>query len=242
VGRMGEGATSPLIDAIAEAKSRVTRRAILDRLIAIGPSVGTLVTDRLRADQRWYVQRNMLTVLREAKCGLDQVQLDKYVGHGDARVRREATQLIMQNPAQRERALAAALRDSDVGMLKIGLKEARESMPESVIPILAKRVVDPAFPPEFRTSALQLLARSNSLVALDVLLRFVSGGTSLLGKTKLAPKTPEMLIALSGLARAWPTEKRAASLLAVARDSKDPQIAQAASARPVEVKELADDE
>jgi hypothetical protein len=228
---MGDAAASALIDALADSKSRATRRGLLDRLSAIGTAIGPLVSSRLQGDERWYVQRNMLTVLREAKCDLSGVQLEKYTGHADARVRREATQLLFNDPVGRDRALASALRDSDVGMLKVGLKAARESMPESVVPILAKRVVDPQFPPEFRTSALQLLARSSSVLALEALLRFAMTGTSLLGKPKLAPKSPEMLIALSGLARTWPNERRAAPLLAAAREQRDGDIAEAAAAR-----------
>ncbi|MGQ0561030.1 MAG: hypothetical protein ACT443_04055 [Gemmatimonadota bacterium] len=227
---MGEGAAAALLDALAEAKSRTIRRGLLDRLGALGPNVGPLVITRLNSDDRWYVQRNMLTVLREAKCSLSGVALEKYTAHADARVRREATQLQFNDPAERDRALAAALRDTDVGMLKFGLRAARASMPESVVPILARRVVDPAFPPEFRAAALNLLARSNSMLALEALLRFAMGGTTLLGKPKLAPKSSEMLIALAGLARAWPNERRAAPLIALARESKDPEIARAAAA------------
>lgn len=229
--RMGDGAAPALLDALVEAKTRPTRRGLLDRLVAFGPAITPLVISRLKSDERWYVQRNMLTVLREAGCPLDQVPLEKMSTHADARVRREATQLQFQNPAERDRALVAALRDNDVAMLKIGLKAARSALPESAVPILAKRVIDPAFPPEFRTSALQLLARSSSVLALEALLRFALGGTTLLGKLKLAPKSPEMLIALSGLARSWASERRAAPLLALARESKDAEIAAAATAR-----------
>ena len=225
--RMGAGAAAALLDALGEAKTRETRRGLLDRLIAIGPEVGPLVAGRLKSDARWYVQRNMLMVMREARCSTKDVPLDQYTAHADPRVRREATHLQFNDPVDRDRALAAALRDGDIGMLKIGLKAARTSMPESVVPILARRVVDPSFPPEFRTSALQLIARSNSMLALESLLRYVMGGTTLLGKPKLAAKTPEMLIALAGLARSWQNERRAAPLIALARDSKDPEIANA---------------
>lgn len=225
--RMGAGAAPALLDAVAESKTRETRRGLLDRLVAIGPDVAPLVAAKLNADARWYVQRNMLMVLREAGCTTKGIPLDKYVSHTDPRVRREATHLQFNDPVDRDRALAAALRDGDIGLLKLGLRAARTNMPESVVPILAKRVVDPNFPPEFRTSALQLLARSNSMLALESLLRFVMGGTTLLGKPKLAPKTPEMLIALSGLARSWSNERRAAPLIALAVDSKDADIANA---------------
>lgn len=229
--RMGDAAAPALLDALVEAKTRPTRRGLLDRLVAFGPAIAPLVISRLKSDERWYVQRNMLTVLREAGCPLEQVPLVKLSTHADARVRREAMQLQFQIPAERDRALISALRDNDVAMLKIALKAARTALPESAVPILAKRVVDPAFPPEFRTSALQLLARSSSVLALEALLRFALGGTTLLGKLKLAPKSPEMLIALSGLARSWATERRAAPLLALARESRDAEIAAAAATR-----------
>lgn len=228
--RMGEGASTSLLDAVADSKSRATRRFLLDRLGAIGPSIGTPISERLKQEERWYVQRNLLIVLRESGADVSAIPLEKYTQHADARVRREAMQLMMLNPLERDRALASALRDSDVAMLKVGLKAARDNMPESVVPILAKRVIDPEFPPEFRTSALQLLSRSTSILGLEALLRFVMGGTTILGKQKLAPKSPEMLIALSGLARAWPNERRAMSLVALARDSKDPDIVKAAAA------------
>jgi hypothetical protein len=242
---MGDAAGGALLDALVEAKTRDARRGLLDRLAKIGPSIAPLVVNKLKSDQRWFVQRNMLTVLREAGCPLDQVPLDLLVNHADARVRREATHLQFQNPAERDRALLAALRDSDASMIKIGLKAARTALPEAAVPILAKRVLDPAFPPEFRTSALQLLARSSSVLALESLLRYVSGGTTLLGKPKLAAKTPEMMIALSGLARTWPNERRAAPLIALARESKDRDIVAAAMPGPkpaTPVKDALDDD
>lgn len=225
---MGEAVAPALLDGLVDAKSRATRRGLLDRLVTMGPGIGPMVADRLKSDERWYVQRNMLTLLREAKCPMDQVQLEKYTTHADARVRREATQILFSLPMERDRALAAALRDTDPALLKVALRAARESMPESIVPILAKRVADADFPPEFRTSALHLLTRSSSVLALEALLRFALGGTTLLGKPKLAGKSPEMLIAISGLARVWPNERRASGLIALARESKDPEIAKAA--------------
>jgi hypothetical protein len=103
-------------------------------------------------------------------------------------------------------------------------------LPEAAVPILTKRVIDPRFPAEFRTSVLQLLSRSQSVLGLEVLLGYAGGGKTLLGKPVLAPKSPEMLIALSGLARVWANERRAADLLARARKSEDPEIVAALTA------------
>jgi hypothetical protein len=121
---------------------------------------------------------------------MKQVPLVQYSTHADARVRREVAQLMFQNPLERDKAIIAALRDNDVNLLKVGLKAARTHLPEAAVPILAKRVFETGFPPEFRTTVLQLLGRSTSVLALEALLRFVVGGTTLMGKPKLATKSP----------------------------------------------------
>ena len=241
---MGVRATVPLLDALADAGTRTTRRGILDRLARIGPDVGTEVIMRLKSDERWYVQRNMFTVLREAKCDLKDVPLERYTNQGDARVRREAMQLRLADPLDRDKALTAALRSTDAGMMKIGLRAARVMMSDGVAPVLSKRVVEPDFPAELRGPALHVLARANSTVTLDAFLKFASSGTSLLGKPKLAAKSPEMLAALGGLARRWPTEKRAARIIEMAKASKDPDIinAVAGDVRPAFEEVNVDDE
>ena len=226
--RMGEAASTVLLEAVAESKSRETRRNLLDRIVTIGPAICPQVIDRLGKDERWFVQRNMLTILRETKCPASQIPLEKFLTHTDPRVRREAMQLQFNDPVLRDRALLNALRETDSQIVKVALQAARSGLPEAAVPILAKRVAEPDFPAEFRTAALQLLGRSNNILALEALLRFAMSGTTLLGKPKLANKSPEMLIALAGLARAWPNDRRAAPLIAAARESKDREIASAA--------------
>jgi hypothetical protein len=172
----------------------------------------------------------MLHLMNEANCPIDKLPLEVYQKHADPRVRREAAQLSFKDPMARDRALAASFRDADPSLIRAALKDARQGLPDAAVPILAKRILETDFPPEFRVPALQLLARSKSLLALDALLKFVAGGTTLLGKPKLAPKSPEMLTALKGLARSWRSERRASPLVALAASSPDPHIAAAAAA------------
>jgi hypothetical protein len=226
--RMGESASNALLDGIADSKNRDTRRGLLQRIVKLGPTITPLVIDRLRKDERWFVQRNMLAILRDLKASTSQIPIEKYLTHSDPRVRREAMQLQFADPAQRDRALLNALRETDSQIVKIALQACRHGMPEAAVPILAKRVVEADFPAEFRPAALHLIGRSNNILALEALLRFGMGGTTLFGKPKLADKSPEMLIALSGLARSWPNDRRAGPLLATARESKDREIAAAA--------------
>lgn len=223
---LGGNATKPLLDELVEATNRGTRRAIMDRLVKMGPEIGPLVQERL-GDNRWYVVRNMISLLRESGCEIDQNVLDRFAMHEDARVRREMLQLRMENPALRAAALATALQDKDKGVMRAALQAARANLPPGAIAVLAKRVVESDFPPEFRVMSLYLLGKSGHVAALDALLAYAGGGKTILGKVKLANKSPEMLAALSGLARSWSSERRARELLDVAEKSKDEQIVNA---------------
>lgn len=223
VNHLGLNATKPLLDELVDAQTRTTRRAIMDRLVKLGPDIGPLVQERLH-DSRWYVVRNMISLLRECGCAVDHSLLDRFASHEDPRVRREMLQLRMENPALREAALASGLADKDKSVLRAALQSARSNMPQSAVPGLAKRVLDNDFPDEFRVMALFLLGKSGHIAALDSLLAYASAGKSLLGKVKLAPTSPEMLAAISGLARSWRNERQARLVLDVAEKSKDQQV------------------
>jgi hypothetical protein len=227
---MGIAAAKPMLEVLAESRSRATRRAVLERLAALGPDIAPLVEARLR-DTRWFVVRNMLGLLREAGCVQSMHVVGRFLTHVDPRVRREAVQLLLANPQAADDALMVGLKDADKTVLRAALQAARSRLPESAVPVLAERVVrDVEFPPEFRVMALHILGRSASSLALDALLAFAQGGKSFLGRPRLGNKTPEMLAALSGLARGWSHERRAKGLIDVALRSKDVQITAAVRA------------
>jgi hypothetical protein len=223
--RMGDTAPGVLLESITESRNPEVRRGLLERISQFGPDIIPLVVGRLKNDERWYVQRNMLAILRDLKAPASLIAIERYLTHSDPRVRREAMQLQFNDPLQRDRALMIAFKENDNQTLKLALQSARHGFPDVAVPVLAKRVAEPGFPPEFRMVALQLLARTRSMLALEALLRFVAGGTTLLGKPKLAAKSPEMLIALTWLARNYAADRRVAPLLAIARESKDRDIA-----------------
>jgi hypothetical protein len=226
-------AANVLLEELVESQARLTRRYLMERLARYGTELRPLVEARLK-DSRWFVQRNMLSLLRSTKCPADIQLATKFMAHKDARVRREAVLWCLDTPATRDEAMVAALSDTDVTVLRPAMQAARGHFPASAAPILSKRVMDPAFPPEFRVLGLTLLGRSGSILALEALLHFAQNGRTLLGKPRLAPKSPEMLAALSGLARSWDTERRAAVLLELARKSRDTEIAAAAVDPPEE--------
>ena len=226
---LGEAAAPLLLDRLATAESRAVRRGVFDRLARLGGRIGPLAWSRLN-DRRWFVQRNVLALLGELQYWPEGAPMDEWVRHRDPRLRKEAVRALLRMPKHRERALAQTLRDeTDRQTLRTALAVALERVPESVVPVIVKRLDDGTLPPDLRVAAVRLLRSSRSALALEALLRLVEGGRSMIGRTKLAPKSSDMLAALRALAAAWPTERRAAAVLERARSSRDADIARAAA-------------
>jgi hypothetical protein len=224
---LGLSAARVMLEMLAESRSRATRRYLLDRLAALGPEVRPLAEGRLK-DNRWFVLRNLIALFRAAGSPADPASADRLLKHSDPRVRREAVLWCLESPGMRERAMNEAIADGDASLLRPALQAARADFPASLVPVLARRLLHPDFPPEFRVPAIQLLGQSGSVLAVEPLLHYVQNGLNFLGKPRLAARTPEMMAALRALAKRWPGERRVQPLLEAARASRDPEVAAAA--------------
>ena len=80
--------------------------------------------------------------------------------------------------------------------------------------------------------AIRCLTSSTSPLSRSTLLELVTDGTTLFGKTKMAPKSSLMLEALRVLTAQWDNRAEAAEVLKLARGSKDPDVRGAAGAAP----------
>jgi len=221
--RLGERAADPLLDTLAEAEVRATRRAVLDRLKGLGPALGPNITGRL-GDERWYVKRNLLTLLDELPklpAGFSALQ---WLSHEDARVRLEAFKLGLKAPEERDRAIIQALADPEPRLTRMALIAARQGIPARAVPRVIALANNRQIPWELRLQAIRVLGGSRSPHAVEVLLAMTDGGRTLLRRPKLPPKSPELLAALSALATGWGVEPRATAVLARAALSSDPEI------------------
>jgi hypothetical protein len=151
----------------------------------------------------------------------------RYTWYEDRRVRREALALAMRDGRLRDWALAEALSDEDERLARMALGEIQDRVPETVVPILVNRVVRGDRPSEVKALAADALGNSRSSLAREALLELASGGRSLFGR---AETSPDMLEALSVLARAWPDHPDAQKVLRWARRSKDEAIRHAVGA------------
>jgi hypothetical protein len=152
----------------------------------------------------------------------------RYLGHDDGRVRREAYRFLMQLPAERDRAVCAALVDADPRNLRHGVTAAREKMPAAAVALVVQRLNDETLPADLRVALLRTLEGTRSPLALDALLRSATSGKALFGGVKIASGSPETIAAIRILAADWGGHPRATDVLNRARKSRDPQLKAAA--------------
>jgi hypothetical protein len=218
-----------LLDALAASPNRATRRKLLDRIAQANVDISTLVASRLD-DERWYVQRNMLLLLERLRRVPPGFSALPWTQHADDRVRYQAIRLQLMIPEEREAALYAALEDSDERIIRVGLLALQEDFDFALVAPVAQLATDQRREDELRVHAVRALAQSRESVALDALLHVVDGGRTILGRPRLAPRSPVVLAALRALAVAWAFNPRAKDVLALAQRSADPDIRQAAEA------------
>jgi len=222
--RLQVDAFEPLLDVLGASESRTTRRGLLDRLTRAPRELGPVIATRLAREMPWYVTRNLLLILDGLPALPAGLSTAAFIAHQDARVRREALKVSLKVPADREPALIGALRDDDPRTVRLALTHALEDCPPPALPLITQIALDQAMTSELRVLAIKVLGRVHSTVALNTLLQLADGGTSWLGRAKLAVRSLELLAALMALAAGWRNDGRAAAILALAAASKDPDI------------------
>ncbi len=114
--------TSLLLDLLAEERDRDTRLFLLDILKDMGKNQLALVGEQL-SDRRWFVVRNAVRILGDAKTEQALAFLHKVADHKDARIREEVISSLI-NIGGRKAAgiLARYLKDKDPGLQVLALR------------------------------------------------------------------------------------------------------------------------
>ena len=198
--RTGAAAAPPMLDVLTASESSQTRRILLDRLTRVGSGVGPLAAERLQ-DASWFVQRNMLVILRGLPvlpAGFDARPLAE---HPDARVRREALRILFIQPTARDRAICQALTDTDERNVRLGLNAALDGCPDAAVPLVASLAARGASEDQ-RVAAIRALGAAPSRAGVEALLAIVTPKRRMLWRKKPA-ETPEYraaIVALKGKA------------------------------------------
>jgi len=135
--RGGEGYVPPLLDRLAVEENMSLRRYCIDRLLELKPPV-SLLLERL-SDDRWYVIRNILVLLRALADPSICRHLHRLTRHPHPRVRHEAIRTLTSlGDREADRILLSLLKSDDEEQIISGLQLAEKSSnPEVFRTILA---------------------------------------------------------------------------------------------------------
>lgn len=228
VSHLGMDAANSLLDHLGRTDDRSARASLMKQLLALGPRIGEVAVDRLR-NAPWYLQRNILVLIGRLGSWPQGFSPLSYAAHSDPRIRREGIKLLLESPAHQPEGVLLGLRDVDEGIVGVALRAALESCPPDAIPLLAAMALDARRPVEIKVPALRILARTRTPAALTVLLALAQHRRRWF-RRRLASKSPELLVAIAGLAGYWNDDPTATEVLAYARQHSDPEIR--AAARP----------
>ncbi len=109
---LGPRAVNALIDLLAEEEGRNRRRLLVGLLTRIAADDPAAIVNRL-SDDRWYVVRNLLTVLRETSTATASEAVITATDHPDGRVRLEALRVLGTTDSGAVKRLAKAFADDD---------------------------------------------------------------------------------------------------------------------------------
>ncbi|GAB4281013.1 MAG: hypothetical protein Kow0092_36500 [Deferrisomatales bacterium] len=133
---LGKDAVVPLLNALVAERSRVGRRRLLDVLVAIGPPVVPWAM-RMLEDQRWYVVRNMVTILGGVGTPEAVKALLRVAGDPDSRLRKEVARALGRvTGEQAAEELRKLLDDPDPGVRLMAVGSAAGHRTETMLDAL----------------------------------------------------------------------------------------------------------
>jgi hypothetical protein len=223
VAHLGAGAAEPLLDALAVADTRASRRALLDHLAALGSAIGAAVAARI-PDAPWYVQRNMLSLLEAMHELPEDFSAVPYASHPDPRVRRQAIRVLFEREAERDAAVLVALRDRDEQIVRLGLGRALDRCPAGALEVIRERLATHTLDAELELLAIRVVASVDDPAAVDCLLEYVEKSRGWFRGTRLVKGSPRSLVALAGLAKRWGSDPRVTTVLQRAARHPDPAV------------------
>lgn len=212
VGVLGLAAASPLLDALAESESRGTRSQLLRRLRDLGPSIAAEVARRVD-DERWFVKRNMLSLLGDLETVPEGFTVVSYIDDENESVRLAAIKLLLREPDERDRAISAALGCNDSRTVIMGLIEARKDPPEDQAGRIAELALDEGNPREIRMHATRTLEGFRSEMAIETLLELAGPDHGWKFWRRSGGQSAIRVEAQSVLRSAWADDPRAARVL-----------------------------
>lgn len=219
---IGAAAVYPLLEALATAPERSVRSRLMEVLVEFGPGlVPVFLTHLDRAD--WPLQRNLLYLLARYPEQVPAERLLPFGRHDNVKVRREALRALVGRPDTRDRAIAMALTARDPLADRLGVLAAADRCPRSVAMLFIDRIRNGTLEKDLRPLAIRAVAPIMDVAVLELLLAIAGREWPVLG-VRVAPRSPEVLAALTGLARYWFWHRRADRIVVRAWHHRHPAV------------------
>ncbi len=150
---LGEVGVAKLLIALTEEKNIIVRKAMVELITKMGdPAVPYII--KYLNDERWYVVRNMVTILG----GIENEEVASYIAstlqNKDIRVKKEAIKALSKNPSpDATTALGGCCFDSDENITTIAVSSLGRKKDDKAVQILEERFHKKKFIyPEYRVS------------------------------------------------------------------------------------------
>jgi len=228
VAQMGVAAVEPLLDALDLVTDERSQFALLALFEHVGPEAGPEILNRLPG-LRWAFVRPLIALLSRHPEWAGDYSPAAWLDHPDSAIRREAMRQELRASATRDAAIVRALTDADDGNVRLGLGAAMTACPAAAAAILRSRADDTSLSPDLRALGIRALASHRASETLTWLTARTMRPGKMLKRDGLAPKSPESLAAIEGLAIHWRDNAAARPVLALAAASGDAELAAAAA-------------
>lgn len=183
---IGKPFIDPLLDCLAEEETMSLRRFMMDRVLAFGEAARPALLERL-SDNRWYVLRNIIVMLRSLAPGQETDRLRPLLKHANAKVRQEALKsLLLAGDPIAQRQVMRDLDSTDRETQLAALNLVDRSSPPEMVTKLVQLLSNGGYTPveyELKAACVQALAETGRAEALPELSKLLGSRSLLAFKT-----------------------------------------------------------
>ena len=155
-------AIEPVLDAVERTKDQRVRERLLDALLELGDEAGPALVRRLEAT-RPDLRRDYFLLLGKLKQLPADFEVQRFLLHNDAAVRREAVRLLLKYIETREPAIVAGVTDTDDRAVYYALQSAQDGgCPPRAATIIRQRLESGELDSALSTLAIRVLAATDS--------------------------------------------------------------------------------
>ncbi len=163
----GQKGASFLTELLAEEEDQSVRSRLIQYITALKQEVLLEELDRRMSDPRWYVARNMVTIIGKMNPPELPAFLQKGVLHPDARVAKEVVKLLYRSTSRSEQLLLPLMEHTDRGVRLQSIHlVTMNPFPGAVPALIRLALAGPVADTDLRAAALQALLKIRTTDAL----------------------------------------------------------------------------